>query len=173
MTQLFLMSGYIFHEMYKNCRQFVIGIAHIDSINIMTFMGGIYCINNHWMLIQSFHNISPEFHTSHIFLKYLETLHVEWVKIRVYCEDKLFKMFNIIEELMNFRFYGEYGFPGVCGCVDGTHIAIVAPKTNDDLYPEHIYVNRKGYHSLNVQLVSSNVYLHASKYTHTYIHRYT
>lgn len=39
-----------------------------------------------------------------------------------------------------------YGFPCVIGCVDGTHIAIQAPSTE----PEKPYVNRKGYHSINV-----------------------
>lgn len=48
------------------------------------------------------------------------------------------------------------GFPGVCGCIDCTHIAIVAPSGNlgaENNYPEHIYVNRKNYHSINTQLV--------------------
>ena len=39
--------------------------------------------------------------------------------------------------------------PGVIGCIDCTHIAIVKPD-ND----EHLFFNRKGYHSLNVQMVS-------------------
>jgi hypothetical protein len=38
-------------------------------------------------------------------------------------------------------FYESGGFPGVIGCVDGTHVRITAPS----------FVNRKGYHSLNVQ----------------------
>jgi len=36
--------------------------------------------------------------------------------------------------------------------VDVTHIAIVPPKSVG-MYPEHIYVNRKNYHSINTQLV--------------------
>lgn len=40
--------------------------------------------------------------------------------------------------------------PSVVGCVDGTHVRIQAPVVN-----EEAYVNRKGYHSLNVQLVCS------------------
>lgn len=46
-----------------------------------------------------------------------------------------------------------YGFPGVIGAIDCTHVAIVPPKTNDPVYPEHMYINRKRYHSINVQLV--------------------
>ncbi|CAL2041673.1 unnamed protein product [Caenorhabditis brenneri] len=37
--------------------------------------------------------------------------------------------------------------PGVVGCIDGTHIRIPAPPEN-----EHLFVNRKSYHSLNVGL---------------------
>ena len=39
------------------------------------------------------------------------------------------------------------GFPGVIGAIDGTHIAIKAPRN------EHVYVNRKNFHSLNVQVI--------------------
>ncbi|XP_033724492.1 putative nuclease HARBI1 [Pecten maximus] len=38
------------------------------------------------------------------------------------------------------------GFPSVIGAVDGTHIRIQAPHQD-----EPSYVNRKGYHSINVQ----------------------
>ncbi|XP_050065926.1 putative nuclease HARBI1 [Aphis gossypii] len=53
-----------------------------------------------------------------------------------------------IAELRKLRneFYTKTGFPGVCGCIDCTHIAIVAPPGNlgaENNYPEHIYVNRK------------------------------
>lgn len=37
--------------------------------------------------------------------------------------------------------------------IDCTHIAIFPPSHNNLQYPEHIYVNRKHHHSLNVQLV--------------------
>ncbi|XP_046576801.1 putative nuclease HARBI1 [Haliotis rubra] len=45
-------------------------------------------------------------------------------------------------------FYQLGGFPNVIGCIDGTHVRIQAP-TRD----EPAYVNRKGYHSINVQAV--------------------
>lgn len=53
--------------------------------------------------------------------------------------------------LVIFRFYQKFGFPGVVGCVDCTHVAIVAPNNIDN--NEHVYVNRKQYHSINVQLI--------------------
>ena len=43
-------------------------------------------------------------------------------------------------------FYQRGGFPSVIGCVDGTHIRIQAPH-----YDENGYVNRKGFHSINIQ----------------------
>ncbi|CAG2229820.1 HARBI1 [Mytilus edulis] len=43
-------------------------------------------------------------------------------------------------------FYNVANFPNVVGAIDGTHIRIRAPSVD-----EHIYVNRKNYHSVNVQ----------------------
>ncbi|KAG8231963.1 hypothetical protein J437_LFUL008883, partial [Ladona fulva] len=43
----------------------------------------------------------------------------------------------------------RWGFPGVIGAVDGTHIAIVPPVSER----EHDFANRKGFHSKNVQIV--------------------
>ncbi|XP_052230655.1 putative nuclease HARBI1 [Dreissena polymorpha] len=44
-------------------------------------------------------------------------------------------------------FFEMRGFPGVIGCVDGTHVRIISPGGPD----EPSFVNRKGFHSLNVQ----------------------
>ena len=47
--------------------------------------------------------------------------------------------------------FWDYGqFPSCLGAIDGTQIRIKAPKSN-----EAIYVNRKGYNSINVQLICS------------------
>lgn len=46
------------------------------------------------------------------------------------------------------KLYNVAGFPDVVGCVDGTHFKIKAPSTH-----ENAYVNRKGFHSINAQLV--------------------
>ncbi|XP_058836988.1 putative nuclease HARBI1 [Topomyia yanbarensis] len=45
-------------------------------------------------------------------------------------------------------FYAKTGFPGVIGCVDGTHVSIIPPARD-----KHLYYNRKGFHSLNAMLV--------------------
>ncbi|KAB0805700.1 hypothetical protein PPYR_02670 [Photinus pyralis] len=46
-----------------------------------------------------------------------------------------------------------HGFPGIVGAVDCTHIAIVAPPINHPDYPAILFYNRKGYYSLNVQII--------------------
>lgn len=46
------------------------------------------------------------------------------------------------------NFHDIAKFPNVISCVDGTQIAITSPRQN-----EHLYVCRKGYHSLNVQVI--------------------
>ena len=43
-------------------------------------------------------------------------------------------------------FYRRRLFPGIIGCIDGTQIRITAPSKN-----ESDFVNRKGFHSINVQ----------------------
>ncbi|XP_050547929.1 putative nuclease HARBI1 [Daktulosphaira vitifoliae] len=68
--------------------------------------------------------------------------------------NKYVKFPSTLNELNHLRqeFTNEYGIPGVIGIVDCTHVAIVPPQTNGPC-PEHIYVNRKNYHSINVQLI--------------------
>ena len=45
--------------------------------------------------------------------------------------------------------------PGVVGCVDGSHVRIVRPVNN-----EKAYVNRKNYHSINVQVKTNTIVLY-------------
>lgn len=52
--------------------------------------------------------------------------------------------------LIKNRFMEKTQFPGVLGAIDCTHIPIVAP-----VQEEHNYLNRKGFHSKNVQIVSN------------------
>ena len=46
------------------------------------------------------------------------------------------------------KFMRIAGHPNIIGCIDGTHVRIQAPSTN-----EHEYVNRKNVHSINVQVI--------------------
>ena len=47
------------------------------------------------------------------------------------------------------QFHSLSGFPRVIGAIDGSHIPIKAPSRD-----EEIYINRKRFHSLNIQVVS-------------------
>lgn len=51
------------------------------------------------------------------------------------------------------RFYDIARIPNIIGAVDGTHIPILSPSEQ-----EPVYVNRKQYHSINVQVVASRDY---------------
>lgn len=42
----------------------------------------------------------------------------------------------------------RWGFPGIVGVIDGTHVAILKPTEN-----EQNYMNRKGFHSINTQII--------------------
>ncbi|XP_023243392.1 putative nuclease HARBI1 isoform X1 [Centruroides sculpturatus] len=55
--------------------------------------------------------------------------------------------------LVKQKFMSLGGFPGVIGAIDGTHIPIIAPSLNDPDHKEFTYINRKGYHSINTQIV--------------------
>jgi len=50
-------------------------------------------------------------------------------------------------DIQKAEFFKMARFPNVIGCVDGTHIRIIAPSEN-----EYEYVNRKNQHSINVQV---------------------
>ena len=47
------------------------------------------------------------------------------------------------------KFYQVANFPGVVGCIDCTHVRILAPQGDEEPH----YINRKGYHSINVQAI--------------------
>lgn len=53
-----------------------------------------------------------------------------------------------IKDMKKQGFYKLAGFPGVLGCVDGTHIRIKKPSEN-----QRGYINRKHYASINVMAV--------------------
>ncbi|KAL2102183.1 hypothetical protein ACEWY4_001351 [Coilia grayii] len=50
--------------------------------------------------------------------------------------------------IIKHKFRQASGIPGIVGCIDGTHVLIQAPSEH-----EYLYVNRKGYHSINVQIL--------------------
>lgn len=54
-------------------------------------------------------------------------------------------------KIMN-QFYQSSGLPGVIGAIDCTHVPIQSPGGQD----AEVYRNRKGFFSINVQLISDN-----------------
>ncbi|CAI6352676.1 unnamed protein product [Macrosiphum euphorbiae] len=72
------------------------------------------------------------------------TIFNSWVKY-----PSNFQELRLVRE----EFFRKFNFPGIVGVIDCTHIAIFPPPTHDAIHPEYIYVNRKNYHSINVQLV--------------------
>ncbi|KAK4886108.1 hypothetical protein RN001_002379 [Aquatica leii] len=73
-----------------------------------------------------------------------EHLMPEWISFPITNEKK-----TIIKQ----SFFDKFGFRGVLGCIDGTHVEIIAPPVTDLDHPPHVYINRKGYHSINVMLI--------------------
>ncbi|XP_031328239.1 putative nuclease HARBI1 [Photinus pyralis] len=71
----------------------------------------------------------------------------EWVQFPTDFETK-----NNIKQ----GFYNKWNVRGVLGVVDGTHVEILAPPTNDVHHPPFVYINRKGKHSINVMLISDS-----------------
>lgn len=63
-----------------------------------------------------------------------------WIKMPTTTEEK---------RKIALAFYTKYKIPGVIGCVDGTHIQIIAPSKN-----KHLFYNRKGNYSMNAMLVN-------------------
>ncbi|XP_054259624.1 putative nuclease HARBI1 [Macrosteles quadrilineatus] len=57
---------------------------------------------------------------------------------------------------INHGFWKKYRFPGTIDAIDGTHVAITSPPKNDPEHPEHIYLNRKNFHSINTQIISDS-----------------
>lgn len=59
---------------------------------------------------------------------------------------------HALRQAVSGRFQEKFNLPNILGCIDCTHVAIVTPT-------EHAvqYLNRKGYHSINVQIVRKNI----------------
>lgn len=50
-------------------------------------------------------------------------------------------------------FLNNGGFPGIVGAIDCTHIAIQAPPYENPEMPGILFLNRKGYYSINTQVI--------------------
>lgn len=65
-------------------------------------------------------------------------------------------MFIVLVSLF-FSFFERFGFPGILGAIDGTHIAIVTPVFGG-IPPAVVYLNRKNFFSINCQIVIENIF---------------
>lgn len=65
-----------------------------------------------------------------------------------------------------FRFEGLYNICNTVGAVDGTHIAISKPPMNHPTAPGSLFYNRKGFYSINCQIVRAHLVI----IIYTYIH---
>ncbi|XP_067633742.1 putative nuclease HARBI1 [Eurosta solidaginis] len=57
------------------------------------------------------------------------------------------------ENIVKTGFFRKFGIKSTIGAIDCTHIAIVAPPSNNVERPLSQYLNRKGYYSINVEAV--------------------
>ncbi|XP_036145512.1 putative nuclease HARBI1 [Monomorium pharaonis] len=78
----------------------------------------------------------------HNTIKALNDLMGQWIQ---------FPISNRKKQQIKQEFFEKTGFPGVIGAIDGSHIAIFPPQNER----EHLFINRKLYHSLNIMIVSS------------------
>jgi hypothetical protein len=69
----------------------------------------------------------------------LQTIAHGWIQFPVTEESR---------QAVQMEFMEKFGFPGIIGAIDGTHVAILQPVQD-----EHLYFNRKGFHSKNVQII--------------------
>ncbi|XP_029156184.1 putative nuclease HARBI1 [Nylanderia fulva] len=81
----------------------------------------------------------------HATVNAINTVMERWIK---------FPISNRRKQEIKEEFFEKTGFPGVIGAIDETYIAIFPPK----IEREHLFINRKLYHSLNVMIVSSYNY---------------
>uniref|UniRef100_A0A1B0DHJ9 Nuclease HARBI1 n=1 Tax=Phlebotomus papatasi TaxID=29031 RepID=A0A1B0DHJ9_PHLPP len=63
-------------------------------------------------------------------------------------------------QIIKDKFLAKTQIPGILGLVDGTHVALTCLPNRE----EHIYVNRKNYHSINVQINN-----HRSLWSHIFV----
>uniref|UniRef100_A0A8C9ZM49 Putative nuclease HARBI1 n=1 Tax=Sander lucioperca TaxID=283035 RepID=A0A8C9ZM49_SANLU len=68
--------------------------------------------------------------------------------------------FTVGEKRAKQAFWAKYGFPGVLGAIDCTHVQLRPPSENT-----LIYINRKGTHSINIQVICDAT----CKITHVFV----
>ncbi|XP_059048272.1 putative nuclease HARBI1 [Achroia grisella] len=124
-------------EVFENLCQYVI-LTALNFYASGSFQGAVGQNLDTTMAQQSVSNcirdVTDALNTPYILRKY-----IRFPQSR---EDR-----NILKRI----FATQYGIPGVIGCIDSTHVAIIRPTVNEERF-----FNRKHYHSLNVQVIADS-----------------
>ncbi|XP_055319316.1 putative nuclease HARBI1 [Sitodiplosis mosellana] len=133
------------HQLIEEIRPFAqnIGLVplHLQVLSVLNF----YATGGYQMSVGShaFHNLSQTMMSRYVsYYSHLITQHLAPKYIRFP------RSVNQMAEIKT-HFEAQYHFPGILGVIDGTHIALTALP----LEIENAFVNRKGYHSINTQIV--------------------
>lgn len=60
---------------------------------------------------------------------------------------------NFEKEQKCVHFQNKYNMSNIIGAIDCTHIAIIAPPENDIHFPARVYYGRRGYPTINTQII--------------------
>lgn len=135
---------YILEEVFPHLKQTFRGTAITKSIKLATVLrflatGGYQKgIGNEFMASMSQSKVCEVIDEC----LYVMEQHLcdKWVKFNLTSDEEMD---------VKRKFFQKFNIPGVIGCVDGTHIKIMAPKEE----VKHLYYNRKGFYSLNAMMV--------------------
>lgn len=158
-TDIFNLDEKDFRRTFRLSRQLATDLMHalVPLMNTNTHPNSLsaelkvfialsfYATGSYQKLIGQSYNISASQQSISTYIKYITNLIVanlanEWIKFPITQEQK-----NAIKE----EFWQHVRFPGIIGAIDCTHVRIMAPTAE-----ERNYVNRKGFHSKNIQIVS-------------------
>ncbi|XP_049312592.1 putative nuclease HARBI1 isoform X2 [Bactrocera dorsalis] len=73
--------------------------------------------------------------------------------VKVKGEEIKFPSSTEEENIVRTGFFTKYGIKSTIGAIDCTHVAIIAPASNNIERPLGLYLNRKGFYSINVEAV--------------------
>lgn len=135
---------YILEEIYANlrkgCRSTVLSPV-TKLATFLRFLGtGNYQIGVGNEYVSSISQSKVSEVIEECLVAFEDTLCEKWIRLHMTSDEEM---------ECKMHFHSKFGFPGVVGCVDGTHVKILGPK--EEL--RHVYYNRKGFYSINAMLV--------------------
>lgn len=124
---LFLPSFSLRNHSLSNHQRILMGLRILASGSFLEVIGDHFGVNKSTV--------------SRIFEEFLDAV----IEIR----DQLIDT-SLLSEETSLQWFEQNNLPRACGCIDGTQVRILAPN-----HHEEEFVNRKGFHSINVQLVTN------------------